>query len=367
MEDGKLSISDMKKIVYDVVNEELGKSDLDFSVFPVTFIEYYSDYVFKKKFSLINQILYSLIPVIDDTINGFNDLNGNSVIFLDKVNRIEKIEDQVFKLLTVCYHEIRHTEQQKFDKNSYDRFLMDIEKFIRMYNNEDYVNSHDKYSYEIGANLYCINKSKEYLKRKYPSLYEKEEKKIKDLEKRYYLDYATYDASDVFNMFLRTIRYNNFRYSSNGGINPILGIFLDGKNNFKKFREIISNKNFNSIDKRIVSAIFSSDIFLKEVDIDALSISELNILYDSLEYMDTIYKNQAKIIGDNGLSNEKYFKLWRFFLEKIKKFDYNVLEKVFSGFFVVRNDYDRLEHVNNVSLYKNNVHKLIKTKQNNET
>ena len=316
MKNEKLSILDMKKIVYDVVNEELDGSDLDFNIFPVTFIEYYSDYVFGKKFSLINQLTYSLIPITNNNINGFNDLNGNAVIFLNRVNKIEKIEGKLFRLLNICYHELRHSKQQEFDKNSYDRFLIDIEKFIRRFDPKDYSTSHDKYSYEIGANLYCVDKSKKYLKSKYPDLYEKEKDEIDEIEKQYYLDYATYDASDVFDRFLRLIRYKGFVHGSNGDINPILEIFLDADNNFRKFSEIINNKNFNSVDKRIIAAVFSSDVFLEELDINALSMNELKILYDSLEYMDTIYKNQAKIISDNNLNDKNDIGKLKQFLRK---------------------------------------------------
>ena len=357
-----ISIKEMKKIVYDVVLEELSNSDLKFNIFPITFVEYYNDYIFKGKFSLIRKFSYSLIPIVNRNASGFNDLGGNAVIFLNRVNKVKKVENKIFRLLNICYHELRHSEQQMFDVNSYDKFMNDIEEFIQQFNSNDYRLLHDKYSYEIGANLYCVNKSSEYLKKKYPDLYEKEKEDIIKLQKEYYLDYATYDASDVFDRFLKTIRFKDFRYGVNGDINPILGIFLDEDNNFRRFDRIVNNKKFNSVDKRIVAAIFSSDTFLNEVDLDLLTLNELNILYDSLSYMDTIYKNQVKIINDYELNDEDINKE-KCFLEKVKRFEHGMIKKVFSKMSSVRSDEERLGHIFNVSVYKDNIDELIKNRK----
>lgn len=173
-----LSMEDMKKISHEII-EELGQPSIELNVFPLTFVEYYNDYVFNKKYNLIKMASYSTIPLIAD---GFNDSKGNIVIFLNRINKIEKIEHKIFRLAQICYHEARHSMQQKFDNYSYDGFLRDIDHFLKT--NIDYTLEHNKYSFEIGANLYAVRKAKEYLKTRYPDLYKKHKDEIEKLEKK---------------------------------------------------------------------------------------------------------------------------------------------------------------------------------------
>lgn len=43
-----LDVDDMKIIVRDIIKEELADKNIDLSVFPVTFIGYYNEYLCKK-------------------------------------------------------------------------------------------------------------------------------------------------------------------------------------------------------------------------------------------------------------------------------------------------------------------------------
>lgn len=47
-----LSVKELKRLANEIVNEESRKYNLNVNAFPVTFIEYYTDYIFDDKFSL---------------------------------------------------------------------------------------------------------------------------------------------------------------------------------------------------------------------------------------------------------------------------------------------------------------------------
>lgn len=65
-----LSLNEMKKISHQIIESEEKKYNISIKVFPLTFIEYYNDYIFKKKFSLTKKFALSLTPII---AGGFND------------------------------------------------------------------------------------------------------------------------------------------------------------------------------------------------------------------------------------------------------------------------------------------------------
>lgn len=232
--DIELSIEDMKKNSHEIIEEELRQYGIKLNIFPLTFIEYYKDYVFNKRYNLIKIAVYSSLPLV---AGGFNDLKGNTVIFLNRINKLEKIENKVFRLAQVCYHEARHSVQKTFDEYSYDRFLGDIDMYLQR--NMDYTLEHDKYSFEIGANIYGVEKAKEYLKIKYPELYEKHKEEIEKLEKKYQLDYMTYDLSDTVERTIQLFKLNKLinnkiiKRKSLKEVSPVLEIFLNEDGRFK--------------------------------------------------------------------------------------------------------------------------------------
>ena len=46
-----LSVKELKRLANEIVNEESRKYNLNVNVFPVTFIEYYTDYIFRMYYS----------------------------------------------------------------------------------------------------------------------------------------------------------------------------------------------------------------------------------------------------------------------------------------------------------------------------
>ena len=367
--DTMLSMEDMKRISHEIIEEELGQAGIEVNVFPLTFVEYYNSYVFNKKTNLINKMLLSTIPLI---AGGFNDLKGNTVIFLNHINEIEKIENKIFRLAEVCYHEARHSIQQKFDSYSYDGFLRDIDHFLRT--NMDYTLEHDKYSFEIGANLYGVRKAKEYLKTRYPDLYKKHKEEIEKSEKRYQFDYMTYDVSDNIDRTIQMLKLtdkvrNNklIKGKKLKDISPVLEIFLNEDASFKHFSEIVQNDKFNGLDKRIVYAVLSSKSFLEQINMNQLSFEELQLVNESLQYTSALYKNQSKLIeqslSEKNITYLEYLKSQKSLIKKIGIIDAHYTRKLLDALNFMRSDKKKKEHMESIPTYLEESHQLIRQRK----
>ena len=340
----KLSAKEIKKIIKDITNSESKKYGIDIELCPLSFVDIVNS-------SFVNGTKYTVVRRISDYVeylnyNGYNDLKGNAVVFVDKLAN-ESINDLVklyakevsydivqqynivlgrnteylrkvaergngyfnkydgamvrglFQVLKTSYHEIRHSVQLTFNKYSYERFLRDVEDFfIKCDLGRDYKYNHDSYSFEIGANLYGTRMAKEYLMNNYPLIYEKDKGIIELIEKRYMDDYLLYNPSYTVDRVLPRIRIA-CSFSKNDenikSISPVLSLFLNGDGSFKRPSEVMSNEKYQGLDKRIVYAMFSSLSFLKELKyMNDLSFEEISIVMDAMDYTSELCRRQMK-------------------------------------------------------------------------
>ena len=344
----KLSAKEIKKIIKDITNSESKKYGIDIELCPLSFVDIVNS-------SFVNGTKYTVVRRISDYVeylnyNGYNDLKGNAVVFVDKLAN-ESINDLVklyakevsydivqqynivlgrnteylrkvaergngyfnkydgamvrglFQVLKTSYHEIRHSVQLTFNKYSYEKFLRDIEVFfIKCDLGRDYKYNHDSYSFEIGANLYGTRMAKEYLMNNYPLIYEKDKGIIELIEKRYMDDYLLYNPSYTVDRVLPWIRIIGV-FSKNDenikSISPVLGIFLNGDGSFKRPSEVMSNEKYQELDKRIVYAMFSSLSFLKELKyMNDLSSEEVQMIMDAMDYTNDLCVMQMKFYNE---------------------------------------------------------------------
>lgn len=315
----ELSLRDIKKIAHEIIDEELESHGLSANVLPLTFIEYNESRTLRKR-TILDKVSKWMIASFS---GGFYKIKNNTiVIFVDRIRKLKKIEDKFFRLTFVCYHEARHAEQKEFDVYNYDGFIDILDKVDIL----DYGLSHDSYSFEIGANLYSIRKTREYMKKHYPEIYEKEKEEIELLEKQYYLEYLTYDAPvriDAAISLLKGLKKLSIIKTSHDSnqekvsklqkmlneFYELLYIFLDDDLNFRKIKDIINNDKFHKLDKKIVFAMFSSKIFLNSIDFNTLSDSELMALSDALNYtcqLDIKQINWMEELNKNEIELMKY-------------------------------------------------------------
>ena len=284
-----LSLRDIKRIAHNIIDEELSSHNLKTNIMPLTYIEYSNNRTFRKRFILEKASKW----IKGHSFNGFYKVSTNDiVIFIDKIKKIKKFDKQIFKLAFVCYHEARHREQVEFSPYSYEGF-MDFTDRLDIF---DYKLAHDYFSLEIGANLYGTRKAKEYMIKEYPQEYETQKEYIALLEQIYYYQYLTYDAPVHIDASLASIKLMNSIFKTkttkkedkkNTKIKQyeaIYAIFLNEDLTFKSIDEIINNKDFVKLDKRIIYAMFSSKTFLSALDLNDLSQNGLQILHESLAY-----------------------------------------------------------------------------------
>ena len=352
----KVSVNEMKKIIEEISTSESKKYGIDIKIWPLSFID-----IFNPNFDRGTK--YTLVKRVYDYVNyslynGYNNENGSVVVFVDKIddkkarsslrdimnllileakydleqgyNRILRrnseylrllaerkdgylfmykgmITKDLFQVIKTCYHEARHSVQQTFDRYSYDRFLYDIEKFYSKTDaNRDYTENHDEYSFEIGANLYGVEMAREYLKKNYPKTYEREKRIIEAIETRYKSDYMLYNPSYTIDRVIPRIRRINpfgdneiVKYDFIKDTSPVLSIFLNGDGSFKRPSEVLTNEKYQNLDKRIVYAFFSSELFLKELgNIKDLTPEEVSILNKSMDYTNEVCRVQMRYYND---------------------------------------------------------------------
>ncbi len=357
----RVSAKEIKKIIKDITNSESKKYGIDIKLCPLSFVDVVNP-------SFIKGTKYTVVRRISDYVeylnyNGYNDLKGNAVVFVDKLANesinylvklyakevsydivqqynialgrnteyLRKVAERgngyfnkydgamvrgLFQVLKTSYHEIRHSVQLTFNKYSYERFLRDVEDFfIKCDLGRDYKYNHDSYSFEIGANLYGTRMAKEYLMNNYPLIYEKDKGIIELIEKRYMDDYLLYNPSYTIDRVLPWIRISSV-FSKNDenikSISPVLGIFLNGDGSFKRPSEVMSNEKYQELDKRIVYAMFSSLSFLKELKyMNDLSFEEISIVMDAMDYTNDLCMMQMKFydeVVEYRKATEGYFK-----------------------------------------------------------
>lgn len=299
----KISIKEMKKIAWEIMNSESIKYGINIDIRPITFIDMINPKLFKEGNYTIDKRKNDFKNYTVFNCAGYNDLNGTIVIFLNKLERFsfDRV-NSLFLLTDACYHEIRHSAQQKFDRYSYARFLFDIEMFFMKLNSyRHYKYNHDEYSFEIGANLYGVRMAREYLKNNYPLIYEKEKKIIDDKEKQFFIDYKLYNAFyfidkvvPVIKNTITCLKDDERKKTFLNNISPILSIFFEDNGTFKRPSDVIYNDKYQELDKRIWYIMLSSLSFLNDINkFDDLSIEEVNVIYEAIEYATKICKMQV--------------------------------------------------------------------------
>lgn len=344
----KLSAKEIKKIIKDITNSESKKYGIDIKLCPLSFVDIVNS-------SFVNGTKYTVVRRISDYVeylnyNGYNDLKGNAVVFVDKLANesinylvklyanevrydivqqynialgrnteyLRKVAERgngyfnkydgamvrgLFQVLKTSYHEIRHSVQLTFNKYSYERFLRDVEAFfIKCDLGRDYKYNHDSYSFKIGANLYGTRMAKEYLMNNYPLIYEKDKGIIELIEKRYMDDYLMYNSSYTVDRVLPWIRIIGV-FSKNDenmkSISPVLSMFLNGDGSFKRPSEVMNDEKYQGLDKRIVYAMFSSLSFLKELKyMNDLSFEEISIVNEAMNYTNDLCMMQMKFYNE---------------------------------------------------------------------
>lgn len=304
MKKDKENIHEMKKFVYQVTENDLQENCIYCNILPFTTLEFYHKILSSKEYSLLEKILSLSYPF--NSTGFYNHCSQEIFIFL---NHFLKIEDDClcqFNLLFVCYHEIRHRYQDEFFSiDTLEGYLKYIEENIRRFNfSDDYLFYHDKYSSEIGANLYGLQKAKKYILQNSPNQFEKIKSKYEQLEQRFMIDYFSYDPMDTINRYILSMqqRYKeaHFILSKDKTFplpDEVTSIFLNDDYTCKNLTEIIHHPSLSSISKELIYSFIASEVFLNHIQYSSLNQEEKALFSNAINYAKIFYQNQKNTLN----------------------------------------------------------------------
>lgn len=302
------NIQEMKKFIYQIVEKELQENQLDCHIFPITTIEFYQKLLSSKECPLLEKIFSLYYPFYSTGF--YNQYSQEITIFL---NHFLKIKDNYlcqFNLLFVCYHEIRHLYQNNFFSiNTLEGYLKYIEDNIRKFDfSDDYLFHHDKYSFEIGANLYGLQKAKKYFLQHYPNQLDNIKNTYDKFEHRFMIDYFSYDPIDTINWYIllmqRRYKEAHFILSTNKEFplpNKVSSIFLNDDYTCKSLTEIINHPKLSSISKELIYSFITSEVFLNHIQYSSLNQEEKELFSKAINYAKTFYQNQKNTLTQYGI------------------------------------------------------------------
>ena len=353
----KLDYQFLEEISLKIIHEEFKEKDLVGTFTPTSMKKYYQKILSTKKDSLLKKISYLTMPL---NCPGFYiEKDQEITVFISYFQHQKTPEEHLATLIFTCFHEARHLYQsKKIPPTTLVNYLSIIEQKIRLIDIEDdYQFNHDAYSYEIGANLYGISKTKKYMQKNYPNEYQKLQSSLEKLEKKYTIDYFNYDAIDTINRYILLSRKSNKEKIKNkNDLDPISKIFLNNDYSCKKIKDIIQNKEFSSLEKELIYSFIATDEFLKSISTNTLTNEEITLLINSLTYALTLYQNQRITLKKYQLEKEIPK---NFLTQKIIKI-YQELNNIIIGKEkAFRNEKRKKNHQKNIHTYLN----LVKTKK----
>ena len=335
-----ISEKEIDNIINIILSEEGLKDNKDVNIIVTNRGKYYRDLFIKKK-NIFSEDL--IIPFL---ANASNNMKNDILLFIDNITKDCDKEHAVYRLVEVIYHEIRHTQQLSFDKYSYEKFLDGVDKYLRIY--KSYYVNHDKYYFEIDASIYSMYKTRGVLKKYYPSVYDRYKVNIEKRIDNYNNDMFLFDSVNKLSDFIGLYKYNKYHFRNDRSlqdISPVFDIFLDRKMNFRNISDIVNDKRFKTLDKRIIYSFFSVDSFLDGINYNSLSEEELSIIMESLKYTRNIYNEQ--LVGIDKYFDDKknivvdYFKKHKSLIKRIDYIYYYLNRYFFSSVYFLNDSINK--------------------------
>lgn len=294
-----LKKDELRNLLYSIMKEELESNGLkDYKIFLPTDFEVLKD----TRGGLKNKIIsYRKSKEINGFQGNTKDFRG-ILIYIDHFLKFDNLEQQLFESIFAAYHEVRHAIQSEFDINSYDRFINDMSEYYKIHvdaEEREYMDNHDYFSFEVGADLFAINKTRKYIKDHFPDIYDKMQYVFEYKEEiiRYY--YMTSNYVQLINKSLEKMLDEKIFDEV-----PIINRFIDKDGNFKSIGEIKHIVEEEKIDKRIAYYILGSMAFKKRFKKIPLSDEEKKFLRDGLSYVIHVCENQNKYAEKFKKNNE---------------------------------------------------------------
>lgn len=259
-----MNLEEAKKIIKDIIILEEEKYNTQINLELLGRLTFLKDDIKNKNMSLLQPSTY-LTPLMTDGLF-LKDLN-KAVVFVTKLNEVIITSNSFRNLVETSFHEIRHHYQYKYNipKSDYEKFLIDMERIILCFSNIGY---EDRYM-ELDAFYYSRLMTKKYLNLNDP-LYD-----LLVLEDEYKL--KTFNPNWYFEKFHKVLTKNRVLFPDSSLF--FFNTFYNDDFTFKSIYDIMVQLNNEPIALEIATTIFSSKVFLEQLDFEKLSKEELEFLY----------------------------------------------------------------------------------------
>lgn len=312
-----------------VIEDEKKSYNIDFNFHVYSTSYYYINSInkaIKTNFNLIkDKNITGYIKTVKEDIRessvrktkAFYNQEDNCIVILK-----DKNDNDLTNSLMTIYHEIRHAIQENRLLDDVSNFVVDIE-FIAKFNDYkcsvNYSNNakfHNKFFFEIDANIYSISKTLEYINDN--NIKDADMNLIQTRKSRAINYYNSYNFDYYLETAINSIKKKDANKEdvyvhnlSKTNIISIFNTFLDYNFDFKNLDDIINNPKFLNIDEDTKNILLTSNLFLNsvhpnELSSNAKSILEENILIKEKEINERIHLN--KMLLDDKLIKHASFK-----------------------------------------------------------
>lgn len=300
---------EIKKLIYQIANEEIKERSLKVGVLPLTSLENIIDIILTPLKSHPKN-LKDLIFILRDTKNylqanknldAYYDFESNELKILIKNHTKQEEAHFIWNLIKRIYHEYHHVILEKTFKKAYIETKEDVYYSIENLLNpldEFYLTYHDDLYIEILANNYGFKKAYKFLKenKQYTQIYKKLENTIeldKILREIYH---RNYDIQLLLSKINKDIKENIKAlncYLDEKEL-QIINLLYTKTGRFKSLKELSNTINWNNLDIEARYLIVSSEAYLTDIDYQNLSKEELYFILDALSYSLTIEYERPK-------------------------------------------------------------------------
>jgi len=290
----KKDIEELIEKLSSIIEEEEKKNGIKLNICPITFVNFYNSLDFKNKFSIKR-----LCTWYDFRKTGgfYSREESKGYIFVDRMGNKEK-SSFVRKLainLFAIYHEIKHKIQHdNCDNVDSDNIINIAEEVIKDYKNGDYDKRHDKYFFEIDADLYAISKTRDYFRENFKDNYSEVDEFLIKRESLANYNLNNIDYQDVFDKFYRICKKKYLIIASVEGFD----VFFDIENNFKSVLSIMNNEKLELFDDRVICGILGSKSFIASIQNKYTELSVAEKIFMT-EIFNKIIINEYKKINEN--------------------------------------------------------------------
>lgn len=288
--------SEIKELIYKILTIEMKKQGIKVEIQVTTRLENIFDILKTKITNTKNNKKEILLDIKDELIANkkcyaYYDLPTNKIkILIDAIKKDNYNEEiLIWNIIKISFHEYKHVLIQHQPQNIESSFYINLENLIDV---NDYFKMHDEIYEEIIADKYAIEKATQIIKPKYPTTLANKKLELnikleKILNSIYYQNYDIQYALDYINILIKDNNDPNLQKVN------IIKILYNKDGTLKDINKLLQTNDSSPLPIKILYLIISTDTYLQNINYQKLSIEELKILIEAINYKYEIEYNKS--------------------------------------------------------------------------